>query len=217
MARIRVLIVDDHPIVRFGLRMALDSLGDIEVVGEAGGGHAALDLLPARAPDVLLVDLVMPEMDGAQVIAATKRAYPSVRAIALTAYPDEQRVVAAVQAGADGFLVKSVDVEQLAQAVRIVHAGRPYLDAAAARHLVDAAARPERDDDRLTDREREVLALVGSGRTNRQIAAMLGIAEKTVSVHVSRVLTKLSLSSRTQAALYAAEIGLVANGPRHVA
>jgi DNA-binding NarL/FixJ family response regulator len=217
MGRIRALIVDDHPIMRLGLRRALEGVADIEVVGEAAGGRAALDLLALTGPDVVLTDLVMPEMDGVELIAALKTEHPAVRAIALTAFSDEERVVAAVRAGADGFLVKDVSAEELAGAVRIVHAGQPYLNAVAARHLVGAAVRPEPGNGRLTEREREVLALVAAGLTNRRIAAALGIAEKTVSVHVSRLLAKLSLTSRTQAALYAAQMGLTVNGPRHVA
>jgi DNA-binding NarL/FixJ family response regulator len=210
MERIRVLIVDDHPIMRLGLRRALEGLADVEVVGEAASGRAALDLLALAGPDVVLTDLIMPGMDGVELIAAMKTEHPTVRAIALTAFSDEARVVAAVQAGADGFLVKDVDAEELAGAVRIVHSGQPYLHAVAARHLVGAAVRPEPGNDRLTEREREVLALVAAGLTNRRIAAALGIAEKTVSVHVSRLLAKLSVSSRTQAALYAAQVGLLA-------
>jgi DNA-binding NarL/FixJ family response regulator len=191
------------------VRRAFEGLSDIEIAGEAGDGRAALDLLPAAAPDVVLSDLVMPTMDGVELIAVIKAEHPAVRAIALTTWSERERVVAAIQAGADGFLLKDVDAAELAEAVRRVHAGRPYLHAAAAHHLVDAAVRPEPGGRRLTEREREVLALVASGRSNRQIAALLGIAEKTVSVHVSRLLAKLSLTSRTQAALYAAEAGLL--------
>jgi DNA-binding NarL/FixJ family response regulator len=211
MPPIRLMIVDDHAIVRQGLRAIMRVTPDMELVGEAGGGHEAIELAAARRPDVILMDLVMPEIDGVAAIAAIKRAQPGVRAIALTTFADAELVLRAVQAGADGYLLKDVDVQELARAIRTVHGGQPYLHPEATRHLLQATARPDQPAERLTGREQEVLAQVARGRTNRQIADALKISEKTVSVHVSNLLNKLGMASRTQAALYAARIGLVSS------
>jgi DNA-binding NarL/FixJ family response regulator len=153
----------------------------------------------------------MPETDGVAAIAAIKRAQPSVRVIALTTFADADLVLGAVQAGADGYLLKDVDVQELARAIQTVHSGQPYLHPEATRHLLLATSRPEQPAERLTGREQEVLALVARGQTNRQIADTLKISEKTVSVHVSNLLSKLGMASRTQAALYAARIGLLSS------
>jgi NarL family two-component system response regulator LiaR len=207
--QIRLIIVDDHAIVRQGLRAIIRVTPDMELVGEAGGGREAVDLTAALRPDVVLMDLVMPEMDGVAAITLIKREQPAVRIIALTTFAEAELVLRAVQAGADGYLLKDVDVQELAAAIRAVHGGQPYLHPEATRHLLQATARPDRPAERLTGREQAVLTLVARGLTNRQIADSLAISEKTVSVHVSNVLNKLGLSSRTQAALYAARIGLL--------
>ena len=212
MSSIRLLIVDDHAIVRQGLRAIIRVTPDLELVGEADGGRAAVEMAARLHPDVVLMDLVMPELDGVGAIARIKRDRPATRIIALTTFSEADLVLGAVQAGADGYLLKDVDVQELARAIRIVHAGQPYLHPEATRHLLQATARPEQPVERLTGREQAVLTLVARGMTNRQIADMLSISEKTVSVHVSNMLSKLGLASRTQAALYAARAGLIPAG-----
>lgn len=209
MGPIRLMIVDDHSIVRQGLRAIFRITPDVELIGEAGNGHEALRLAGELRPDVVLMDLLMPEMDGVAAIGALKRELPSTRIIALTTFAESDLVIGAVQAGADGYLLKDVDVQELARAIRTVHGGQPYLHPEATRHLLQATTRPEQPIERLTGREQEVLRLVAHGMTNRQIADALSISEKTVSVHISNLLGKLGLASRTQAALYAARAGLV--------
>jgi DNA-binding NarL/FixJ family response regulator len=211
MSPIRLMIVDDHAIVRQGLRAIIRVTPNLELAGEAGGGREAIELAATQQPDVILMDLVMPETDGVAAIAAIKRAQPNVRVIALTTFADADLVLGAVQAGADGYLLKDVDVQELARAIQTVHSGQPYLHPEATRHLLLATSRPEQPAERLTAREQEVLALVARGQTNRQIADTLKISEKTVSVHVSNLLSKLGMASRTQAALYAARIGLLSS------
>jgi two-component system, NarL family, response regulator LiaR len=206
---IRLLIVDDHAIVRQGLRAIIRVTPDMELIGEAGGGREAVEVAAALRPDVVLMDLVMPETDGVAAITLIKRAQPRVRIIALTTFAEADLVLRAVQAGADGYLLKDVDVQELTRAIRTVHGGQPFLHPEATRHLLQATARPEQPVERLTGREQSVLALVARGLTNRQIADDLSISEKTVSVHVSNLLGKLGLASRTQAALYAARMGLL--------
>jgi two-component system, NarL family, response regulator LiaR len=208
---IRVLIVDDHPIVRQGLRAALRVLPDMALSGEASDGREAVALVAAAPPDVVLMDLVMPGMDGVAAIAAIKRAAPALPIVALTTFSEAALVLDALRAGADGFLLKDVEVDDLAAALRAVHAGRPYLHPEATKHLLAERSNSSPRDPtlaRLTGRERSVLALVARGETNREIGRALGIAENTVAVHVSRILAKLSLASRTQAALWAAQAGL---------
>jgi DNA-binding NarL/FixJ family response regulator len=212
MERIRLIIVDDHSIVRQGLRAIFRVTPGIELVGEAANGREAVELAVSAQPDLALMDLVMPEMDGVAAIAELKRKLPHIRIIALTTFADADLVLGAVQAGADGYLLKDIDVADLTRAIRTVSAGQPYLHPEATRHLLQATARPEQSTERLTSREQEVLTLVARGLTNRQIADGLAISEKTVSVHVSNVLSKLGLASRTQAALYAARVGIVPVG-----
>jgi two-component system, NarL family, response regulator LiaR len=210
---IRVLIVDDHAIVRQGLRAILRITPGLELAGEASDGAEALALVLSQRPDLVLMDLVMPNVDGVQATAAIKRSAPETRVLALTTFSDAELVLGAVQAGADGYLLKDVDVSELARAIRTVHAGQPFLHPEATHHLIQATARPEPSAVRLTPREQEVLTRVARGLTNRQIADDLVISEKTVSVHVSNLLSKLGLTSRTQAALYAARLGLTADEP----
>lgn len=210
MENIRILIIDDHAIVRQGLRAVLRVLPNLEWVGEARNGREGLEAVGTLRPDLVLMDLVMPEMDGVAAIAAIKRDYPGTPVIALTTFAEAELVLGAVQAGADGYLLKDIEVGELERAIRTVRAGRPYLHPEATRHLLQATSQPAEPPERLTTREREVLALLARGSSNRQISGELHIAEKTVSVHVSNILAKLSLASRTQAALYAARIGLIA-------
>jgi DNA-binding NarL/FixJ family response regulator len=209
MSTLRILIVDDHTIARQGLRAVMRVLPDMELVGEARNGREAVDMVRELQPDVVLMDLVMPDMDGVAAITAIKHFMPLLPIIALTTFSEAELVLGAVQAGVDGYLLKDLGVEELAEAIRTVYRGQPYLHPEATQHLLQATVRPAQSIDRLTGREQEVLTLLAQGQTNRQIADSLAIAEKTVSVHVSNLLSKLNLSSRTQAALYAARAGLV--------
>lgn len=209
MSSIRIIIVDDHAIVRQGLRTVMRVQPDLEVIGEASNGREAVELVAACQPDLVLMDLVMPEMDGVAAIAAIKQRQPELPIIALTTFAEAELVLSAVQAGANGYLLKDVEVKELVEAIRAVYKGQPYLHPEATRHLLQATGRPQPPVERLTDREQQVLVLVAQGLTNRQIADTLTISEKTVSVHVSNILSKLQLSSRTQAALYAARMGLL--------
>ncbi|MFG3437996.1 response regulator [Nonomuraea sp. NPDC047897] len=205
---IRVLIADDHPVVRQGLRTFLDLQDDITVVGEAGDGAEAVELVGELAPDVLLLDLKMPVLDGRG--ALERLSGVSTRVVVLTSVSDRSDVGPAMRAGASGFLYKDVDPTALVQAVRAVHGGQVLLAPEAAEAMLagegGGAARPAPVP--LTEREREVLALIAAGRSNREIARSLLVAEKTVKTHVSNVLMKLGVQDRTQAALYAVRHGL---------
>jgi DNA-binding NarL/FixJ family response regulator len=205
---IRVLIADDHPVVRQGLRTFLDLQDDITVVGEAGDGAEAVELVEKLAPDVLLLDLKMPVLDGH---GALERLTGSrTRVVVLTSVSDRGDVGPAMRAGASGFLYKDVDPNALVQAVRAVHGGQVLLAPEAAEAMLSGSGgAPEVPAPvPLTDREREVLALIAAGRSNREIARSLAVAEKTVKTHVSNVLMKLGVQDRTQAALYAVRHGL---------
>ena len=204
---IRVLIADDHAVVRQGLRTFLDLQDDIEVVGEAGDGEEALALIEQLAPDVALIDLVMPRMDGIEAIRRLRERAPDVRAIVLSSFVDDDKLFPAVRAGAAGYLLKDVQPQELVEAIRTVHGGGALLHPqVAARLLQDMAEDP------LTPREHEVLALIGRGMPNKLIARELSLSEKTVKAHVSSILAKLGVTDRTQAALYAVREGLVRPG-----
>ncbi len=206
-AAIRVLIADDHPIVRQGLRTFLDIQPDVAVVGEAADGASALDLVESLRPDVLLLDLKMPVLDGLSALAEPRlREARGTRVIVLTSVSDREDVGPAMRAGAAGFLYKDVDPDALVQAIRAVHGGQVLLAPEAASAMLSAEAPPEPGG--LTDRERQVLRLIASGRSNREIARELHVTEKTVKTHVSNVLLKLGVQDRTQAALYAVRHGL---------
>ena len=203
--KITVLIADDHPVVRQGLRVLLSLEDDIEVVGEVGDGAEAVELAAALVPDVILLDLKLPALDGLGVLADLRdRGLPS-HTLVLTSVADQASVTVAMRAGAAGFLYKDVDPDALVRAVRSVHDGNTVLAPEAAGSLVRSRARATAIGglDALTAREREVLAQVAEGRSNREIARLLHMSEKTVKTHVSSVLAKLGVADRTQAALYA--------------
>jgi DNA-binding NarL/FixJ family response regulator len=213
---ISVLVVDDHEVVRRGLRAFLDSEPDLEVVGDAEGGRHALDLLArldaeGRRPDVVLMDLQMEPLDGIESTREVRARYGDVEVVALTSFSEEERVHAALEAGASGYLLKDSNADEVAAAVRAAHRGELQLDPAVARRLMSSLRAAPREDamEDLTAREIEVLRLVGVGRPNKQIAAELLISERTARTHVSSILAKLGLSSRTQAALWAVREGLV--------
>jgi two-component system, NarL family, response regulator LiaR len=208
---IRVLLVDDHAVVREGLRTFLELQEGIEVVGEAADGREAVRTAADLRPDVILMDLVMPRLDGVAAMRELRRRLPSSRVIVLTSFAEDDRLLPAIQAGAAGYLLKDVEPRELARAVRAAHAGEALLDPAVAARLVDAIAQPPGapPPDRLTARERQVLALIGRGLSNKLIARELGISEKTVKTHVGHVLAKLGVTDRTQAALHAVRAGLV--------
>ncbi|MEW6224897.1 MAG: response regulator transcription factor [Chloroflexota bacterium] len=207
-AKIRVLLADDHAVVRRGLRGFFELLDDIEIVGEAEDGRRAVELVEALHPDVVLMDLLMPVMDGIAATAEIKERFADVEVVALTSFIEEERVTAALEAGATGYLLKDADADDVAVAVRRAHAGEVHLDPQVAR-LLARRIRTRRDDapqhEPLTDREREVLSLVAKGHSNKEIAALLDITERTARTHVSNILGKLDLASRTQAALWAIE------------
>jgi NarL family two-component system response regulator LiaR len=213
---IRVVIVDDHQVVRQGLRTFLDLQDDIAVVGEAGDGAAALQVVEQLAPDVVLMDIMMPQLDGIEATRRLKEAHPEIGVIVLTSFAGDQQVLPALEAGASSYLLKDVTPEDLVEAVRAVHRGEPRLHPDALRKVMEAATgtrpadagrRPSPPGD-LTERELEVIRLVAQGRTNREIADEFVLSEKTVKTHVSHVLTKLELKDRTQLAIYAIRNGL---------
>lgn len=203
---IRVVIADDHPVVRQGLRTFLDLQDDITVVGEAGDGAQAVELVGELAPDVLLLDLKMPVLGG--LGALERLAGSATRVVVLTSVSDRSDVGPAMRAGASGFLYKDVDPTALVQAVRAVHNGQVLLAPEAAEAMLAGEKPAAPGPSPLTEREREVLALIAAGRSNREIARSLAVAEKTVKTHVSNVLMKLGVQDRTQAALYAVRHGL---------
>jgi len=216
---IGVLIVDDHEVVRRGLLAFLDGEPDIDVLGEAAGGAEAIELLASmdadgRRPDVVVMDLQMAPIDGIESTRQVRALYDDVEVVALTSFAEEERVHAALEAGASGYLLKDSDADEVAAAVRAAHRGELRLDPAIARRL-KSSLRAHRPDplSELTSREVDVLRLVAAGEPNKQIAAELAISERTARTHVSRILRKLHLSSRTQAALWAVREGLTEEQP----
>jgi DNA-binding NarL/FixJ family response regulator len=213
---IGVLLVDDHEVVRRGLLAFLESEPDIDVVGEAAGGAEALDLLASmepggRRPDVIVMDLQMAPIDGIEATRRVLALYEDVEVVALTSFGEEERVHAALQAGASGYVLKDSDADDVAAAIRAAHRGELQIDPVVARRLMSSIHEARADDpvSELTSRELDVLRLVAVGKPNKQIAAELAISERTARTHVSRILRKLRLSSRTQAALWAVRQGLV--------
>jgi DNA-binding NarL/FixJ family response regulator len=211
---IRVVLVDDHEVVRVGLRSFFDLLDDIEVVGEAADGSAAISMARRVEPDVILMDLLMPNMDGLTAISRIKQEMPAIEIVAMTSFLEAEKVATALEEGASGYLLKDASADEVAAAIRAAHAGEVHLDPAVARLLAERmrSRRAEAPVEPLTDREREVLALVARGLSNKEIAAELFITERTARTYVSNILGKLGLASRTQAALYAIEHDLA--GPR---
>jgi DNA-binding NarL/FixJ family response regulator len=210
--RIRVLLVDDHAVVRRGLHGFLGLLDDMEIVGEAGDGIEAIRMAADTRPDVVLMDLVMSPCDGVTATAEIKKRQADVEIIALTSFIEEQTVVAALEAGATGYLLKDASADEVADAIRAAHVGEMRLDPAVSRLLAERLRRAGRGTqpvEPLTARELEVLGLVGRGLSNKDIATELVITERTARTHVSNILGKLELASRTQAALYAVEHDLV--------
>ncbi len=221
---IRIVIVDDHAMVRRGMRDFLDLHDDLDVVGEASDGLSAVEVVATAQPDVVIMDLLMPGLDGIEATRRIKAAQPEVEVVALTSFIEEDRIVGAIEAGAAGFLLKDAEADDLAAAIRAAAAGEVHLDPAVAgivaRRLRGRAAggsgraadgsadAPGDRLARLTPRERDVLAGVARGLSNQAIADELGITERTARTHVSNILAKLGLTSRTQAALLAAEHGL---------
>ena len=208
---IRVLVVDDHAVVRQGLRGLLELQDGIEVVGDAADGARGVEAATELRPDVILIDLVMPVLDGVSAMRLLRERLPEVRVIVLTSFLDDDKLLPALRAGAAGYLLKNAEPQEVVRAVRAAHAGQTILDPVVAARLVETLAADDRGDpiDRLTPREREVLVLIGRGYANKRIARELGLAEKTVKAHVGHVLAKLGVSDRTQAAIAAVRAGLV--------
>jgi NarL family two-component system response regulator LiaR len=209
---IRVLVVDDHAVVREGLRTFLELQDGIEVAGEAADGEEAIAVAERLRPDVVLMDLVMPELDGLGAMRALRERVPGARVIVLTSFADDDKLLPALRAGAAGYLLKNAEPQELARAVRAAHAGEALLDPHVAARLVDALAGEKEPLQQLTPREREVLELIGRGFSNKRIALELGLSEKTVKNHVGHVLAKLGVDDRTQAAVVAVRAGLIDPG-----
>ncbi|NWJ48184.1 MAG: response regulator transcription factor [Chloroflexi bacterium] len=211
---VKVLIVDDHAVVRQGLITFLELQDEIEVVGEASNGKEALQKVKELHPDVVLMDLVMPVMDGLTAIKEIKLMRPETEVIALTSFADDEKVFTAIRSGATGYLLKDVQPQDLVKAVLAAERGEVQLHPEVAKKLMHEVLAPPKEADaieELTEREREVLGLLGKGMSNKEIARDLSVSEKTVKAHVSSILNKLNLPGRTHAALYAVKRGIAAN------
>ena len=200
---IRVLTVDDHEIFRGGIRFLLLAFDDIELVGEACSGEEALHLCEQVQPDVVLMDIMMPKMDGVEATRAIRQRFPDVQVLALTSYQDRGLVQRAMQAGAIGYLLKGVSMDRLGEAIRQAHARQPTLSAEAVESLVQAAGTPHGIGQDLTEREREVLEVLADGLSNTEIAARLVISVSAVKYHISSILSKLGATNRTEAVILA--------------
>ena len=216
MDKISVLIADDHGVVRQGLRTYLELLDDIEIVGEAKNGVEAVDQVRRHRPDIVLMDLVMPEMNGVDATRKVLAVGSNTRVIVLTSFAEDELVFPAIEAGATGYLLKDVDPAELHQAIQAVHHGEVQLHPDITKKLIHRVTAPQTDIESahgdLTPRELEVLSLIAQGKSNREIAESLTISEKTVKTHVGNIFSKLHLSDRTQAAIYAHKHGLVPDG-----
>lgn len=206
---IRVMLVDDHPMVRRGLATMLNVFDDLQLAGEAESGEAAIRLCAEILPDVILMDMAMPLMDGAMATHAIRQRFPHVQVLALTSFKEGDRVKKALEAGAIGYLLKDVTADELVRAIRAAHAGRATLSPEAAQALVEASNQPPTPGLDLTEREREVLALMIEGLSNTQIAGRLTVSPSTIKSHVSNVLSKLGVASRTEAVTLALRNHLV--------
>jgi two-component system, NarL family, response regulator LiaR len=211
---IRVLLVDDHAVVREGLRAFLELQDGIEVAGEAADGAEAVAAAERLRPDVVLMDLVMPRLDGLGAMRALRERVPGARVIVLTSFLDDDRLLPAVRAGAAGYLLKNAQPQELTRAVRAAHAGEALFDPVVGARLVEALAGADEPLDRLTPRKRTILELIGQGFANKRIARELRLSESTVKTHVGHVLAKLGVTDRTQAAVIAVRAGLVGRGSR---
>lgn len=205
---IRILITDDHSVVRQGLRMFLELDDDLDVVGEAANGAEAVAMAKELQPDVVVMDLLMPVMDGLTAISTIRKEMPGIELVALTSVLEDASVVGAVRAGAIGYLLKDTNADELRRAVRAAAADQVQLSPEAAVRLMREVRAPEMPD-ALTQRETEVLRLLAEGQSNKEIASNLSIGEKTVKTHVSSILAKLDVQSRTQAVLHAMRTGLI--------
>jgi len=205
---IRIVVVDDHPVVREGLVASLEDDPEFRVVGSAGSAEDAVPLITTQHPDVILLDLELPGVNGLEAIPALAAAHPASRILILTAYDTDERVLGAIRAGAKGYLLKGASLEEIARAIRSVHAGESYLEPRIATKVL-AELGPRRRPAALSHREREVLRLVAGGRSNKQIARELGITERTVKFHVTSILNKLGAENRAQAVAVAARRGLL--------
>jgi NarL family two-component system response regulator LiaR len=206
---IRVMLVDDHTMVRRGLATFLMVFDDFKLVGEAENGVMAIQLCAKVLPDVILMDMVMPEMDGASATRAIRKQFPQVQVIALTSFKEGALIKNALEAGAIGYILKDISADDLARAIRAAHAGRATLSPEAAQSLVETANLPPAPGLDLTERERAVLALMVEGLNNTQIAGRLTVSPSTVKSHVSNILSKLGVSSRTEAVTLALRQGLI--------
>jgi DNA-binding NarL/FixJ family response regulator len=211
-ARIRVAVVDDHPVVREGLVLILQTQPDFEIVGEGESGPDALDLVDRLAPDVLMLDLELPGLDGAAVLRRLRERGATTRVIAFTVFDTDDRIIGAVEAGAAGYLLKGAPSAELFEAIRIVHAGgsllQPLVASTVMRHVAQQG-RPTTQGVSLTERERDVIQRLARGMSNKEIAAALGVSERTVKFHVASLFTKLGASNRTEAVTRAVHAGLV--------
>lgn len=211
--KISVLLVDDHNMVRMGLKAYIDTLPDIEVIGEAGNGVEALRLVGDLAPDVVLMDLLMPEMDGVEATRQLKKISPSTQVIVLTSYHEDEHIFPAIRAGALSYVLKDIDPDVLADTIRRARAGEAVLNPRVAARMDKEISGARLQDvnpfQELTEREMDVLRQVAAGKNNREIAGELSISEKTVKTHITNILSKLHLADRTQAAVYAWQEGIV--------
>ncbi|HNP73147.1 MAG TPA: response regulator transcription factor [Kouleothrix sp.] len=203
---VRILIADDHPIVREGLSAVLETQPDFAIVGMAASGAAAVAQAAELRPDVILLDLALPELDGVAALRAIRAHTPDARVLIFTAFDTDERILAAVQAGAQGYLLKGAPRDELFQAIRVVHAGGSLLQPVVAARLLRQVSGPP---EALTERELEVLRLLARGRQNKEIASELVISERTVKFHVSAILAKLGVGNRTEAVGKAAQLGLI--------